>query len=174
MGCPKQHPLASTLEGSVPLAHTVSWCFFITSINLIALGLVFVELTTKPLSLTTCTLLKMVHDASASEYGNETPTSCSEPNYLPASEHDKEASSSSPIDNLPPDATLHNPPTDLRQNLFMIFITLTQLVQMIPLGAGINSGLAIGEALGASHIDSVWIVASYPLTQGAFVLIGKC
>lgn len=65
------------------------------------------------------------------------------------------------------------PPSDLRQNLFMIFITLTQLVQMIPLGVGINSGLAIGEALGASHISSVWIVASYPMTQGAFVLIGK-
>lgn len=56
----------------------------------------------------------------------------------------------------------------------MIFITLTQLVQMIPLGAGINSGLAIGKALGATRIESVWIVASYPLTQGAFVLIGKC
>lgn len=56
----------------------------------------------------------------------------------------------------------------------MTFITLTQLVQMIPLGAGINSGLAIGEALGATRIEAVWIVASYPLTQGAFVLIGEC
>lgn len=65
------------------------------------------------------------------------------------------------------------PPSELRQNLFMIFITLTQLVQMIPLGVGINSGLAIGEALDAPHINSVWIVASYPMTQGAFVLIGK-
>lgn len=64
-------------------------------------------------------------------------------------------------------------PSELRQNLFMVFITLTQLVQMIPLGAGINSGLAIGEALGATNIQSVWIVASYPLTQGSFVLIGK-
>ena len=64
-------------------------------------------------------------------------------------------------------------PSDLRQNLFMIFITMTQLVQMIPLGVGINSGLALGAALGAARIDSVWIVASYPLTQGAFVLIGE-
>lgn len=56
----------------------------------------------------------------------------------------------------------------------MVFITLTQLVQMIPLGAGINSGLAIGEALGATRVESTWIVASYPLTQGAFVLIGTC
>lgn len=60
----------------------------------------------------------------------------------------------------------------LRQNVFMIFITLTQLVQMIPLGAGINSSLSIGEALDATAVESVWIVASYPLTQGAFVLIG--
>lgn len=65
------------------------------------------------------------------------------------------------------------PPSELRQNLFMVFITLTQLVQMIPLGAGINSGLAIGKALGATNLESVWIVASYPLTQGSFVLIGK-
>ena len=61
-----------------------------------------------------------------------------------------------------------------QETTFMVFITLTQLVQMIPLGAAINSGLAIGEALGASHIQSVWIVASYPLTQGAFVLVGMC
>ena len=60
-----------------------------------------------------------------------------------------------------------------RQNFFMVFITLTQLVQMIPLGAGINSSLAIGQALGATNVQSVWIVASYPLTQGSFVLIGK-
>ena len=64
-------------------------------------------------------------------------------------------------------------PSALRQNLFMIFITLTQLVQMIPLGVGINSGLAIGAALDAPRINSVWIVASYPLTQGTFVLIGR-
>ncbi|KAE8149658.1 MFS general substrate transporter [Aspergillus avenaceus] len=63
-------------------------------------------------------------------------------------------------------------PSALRENLFMIFITLAQLVQMIPLGAGINSGLSIGKSLGATDIQSVWIVASYPLTQGAFVLIG--
>lgn len=64
-------------------------------------------------------------------------------------------------------------PSAVRENLFMVFITLTQLVQMIPLGAGVNSGLAIGDALGASNIQSVWIVASYPLTQGTFVLVGK-
>lgn len=59
-----------------------------------------------------------------------------------------------------------------RQNLILFMITLTQLVQMIPLGLGINSGLALGEALGASTVSSTWIVASYPLTSGTFVLIG--
>lgn len=63
-------------------------------------------------------------------------------------------------------------PSERRQNLFLVFVTLTQLVQMIPLGAGINSGLAIGEALGATQIQSTWVTASYPLTQGTFVLIG--
>ncbi|RAL59860.1 hypothetical protein DID88_000489 [Monilinia fructigena] len=63
-------------------------------------------------------------------------------------------------------------PSQLRENIFMVFITLTQLVQMIPLGAGINSSFAIGEALGATETQSVWIVASYPLTQGTFVLVG--
>lgn len=75
-----------------------------------------------------------------------------------------------PIQEVQPMASL----SPIQENIFLIFITLTQLVQMIPLGAGINSGLAIGEALGASQIQSVWIVASYPLTQGAFVLVGKC
>lgn len=64
-------------------------------------------------------------------------------------------------------------PSRRRQFTFMVLITLAQLVQMIPLGAGINSGLAIGEALGATALQSTWIVASYPLTQGSFVLIGK-
>lgn len=65
-----------------------------------------------------------------------------------------------------------NAPSNLRQNLFMVFITLAQLVQMVPLGAGINSSFAIGAALGATEAESVWIVASYPSTQGTFVLIG--
>ncbi|KAK6593572.1 efflux pump antibiotic resistance protein [Botrytis cinerea] len=38
-------------------------------------------------------------------------------------------------------------PSLLRQSVFMVFITLTQLVQMIPLGAGINSSFAIGASL---------------------------
>ena len=64
------------------------------------------------------------------------------------------------------------PSTPSRDNVFLIFITLAQLVQMIPLGAGINSGLVIGEALGGTQLESVWVVASYALTLGSFVLIG--
>jgi len=54
----------------------------------------------------------------------------------------------------------------------MIFVVLTQLVQMIPFGAGINSGLAIANSLGATPVQATWIAAAYPLTQGTFVLIG--
>jgi MFS family permease len=59
-----------------------------------------------------------------------------------------------------------------RKNILMIFVVLTQLVQMIPFGAGINSSLSIAKSLGASPVQSVWIAASYPLTQGTFVLMG--
>ena len=64
-------------------------------------------------------------------------------------------------------------PSEVRGNLFLLLITLTQLVQMIPLGVGINSGLALAAAVGGARINSAWIVASYPLTQGSFVLIGE-
>ena len=59
-----------------------------------------------------------------------------------------------------------------RKNILMIFVVLTQLVQMIPFGAGINSSLSIAKSLGATPIQAVWIAASYPLTQGTFVLMG--
>lgn len=123
----------------------------------------------------------MGHDSPANEHENNTTSPSPHLNDLPASGHgketDKETVLLTPNGNMSPEATLQKndtPPSALRQNLFMVFITLTQLVQMIPLGAGINSGLAIGEALGATRTASTWIVASYPLTQGAFVLIGKC
>ncbi|KAB8073643.1 MFS general substrate transporter [Aspergillus leporis] len=112
----------------------------------------------------------MTADSSSSELEVKSPESGIIDNHG----NGKESSSTAPNEALfsgasaKPGASL----STLRENLFMIFITLTQLVQMIPLGAGINSGLAIGESLGATHIQSVWIVASYPLTQGAFVLIG--
>ncbi|KAJ3550071.1 hypothetical protein NM208_g169 [Fusarium decemcellulare] len=60
----------------------------------------------------------------------------------------------------------------MQENMFLILITLTQLVQMIPLGAAINSGVAIGESLGATHIQSVLIVASYPLSQAPLFSFG--
>ncbi|KAK4115105.1 hypothetical protein N656DRAFT_795795 [Canariomyces notabilis] len=62
--------------------------------------------------------------------------------------------------------------TATHETVFLVLFTLTQLVQSIPLGAGINSGLAIGSSLGSPPSSAAWIVASYPLTQGAFVLIG--
>lgn len=112
---------------------------------------------------------KMESEFSASGPGSDSPPSSPHPLPLPPT-----TSTTSKPDsiNARPLPDSHAPPSELRQNLFMIFITLTQLVQMIPLGAGINSGLAIGEALGATRIQSTWVVASYPLTQGAFVLIG--
>ena len=124
----------------------------------------------------------MVHGSSTGEQGNDIPSPPPQPDYhqTPAIEDGKEklAVSFSPNDSSLtfPDPALQksdSPPSARRLNVFMIFITLTQLVQMIPLGAGINSSLVIGAALGATRIQSVWIVASYPLTQGSFVLIGK-
>lgn len=128
----------------------------------------------------------MPHDSQASRDSNDEvlPSDSHHSNEFGASDHGKEETSSASHLNSKtrPQITtaLQNenensnpPPSELRQNFFMVFITLTQLVQMIPLGAGINSGLAIGQALGATNIQSVWIVASYPLTQGSFVLIGK-
>jgi len=108
----------------------------------------------------------MESESLANGHGGESPPYPPQPNDIPTTTSKAEITTAiAPPRN---DA----PTSELRQTLFMIFITLTQLVQMIPLGAGINSGLAIGEALGATRIQSTWVVASYPLTQGAFVLIG--
>ncbi|KAF2122650.1 major facilitator superfamily domain-containing protein [Lophiotrema nucula] len=43
---------------------------------------------------------------------------------------------------------------------------------MIPIGAGVNGSIGIGKQLHAPPEQAVWIAASYPLTQGAFVLVG--
>ncbi|KAI0267339.1 major facilitator superfamily domain-containing protein [Gloeopeniophorella convolvens] len=44
---------------------------------------------------------------------------------------------------------------------------------MAPFGAGIDTSLAVGVALGSPNgAESAWIAASYPLTQGAFILPG--
>ncbi|KAJ9149796.1 Aminotriazole resistance protein [Pleurostoma richardsiae] len=83
-----------------------------------------------------------------------------------SSEQEKEDDGRETPHDVPP------PLSQARDVLLMILITLSQLVQTIPFGAGINTGLAIGKDLGATPVQSAWIVASYPLTQGSFVLIG--
>lgn len=58
-----------------------------------------------------------------------------------------------------------------RAYTFMILIVLTQAVQMFAYGAGIVGAFTVGRAVGASDLQSTWIAAAYPLTQGSFVLI---
>lgn len=58
-----------------------------------------------------------------------------------------------------------------RAYILMILVVLTQGVQMFAYGAGIVGSLTVGHAVGASDTLSTWIAASYPLTQGSFVLI---
>lgn len=127
-------------------------------------------------------IVNMVHELSTGEHANDIPSPPPNPDVdcAPASEDGKEKMAASlPLKEAsvvvpnPAPQPIDAVPSARRLNIFMIFITLTQLVQMIPLGAGINSSLAIGSALGATRTQSVWIVASYPLTQGSFVLIGK-
>lgn len=59
-----------------------------------------------------------------------------------------------------------------REYVFLFLIALTQMIQIMPLGVGINSGLFIGAQLGATPVQAIWVVASFPMTQGSFVLIG--
>lgn len=75
-----------------------------------------------------------------------------------------------------------------RQLAIMVFVALTQMVQMYPYSAGITGAYSIATSF---HYDSqestqiipesarksiagdaAWIAASYPLTQGTFVLMG--
>jgi len=109
---------------------------------------------------TTTSSVNTTADTVASNRPTDLPTAAIEPKLA--------ASAAAHSESRP----IADDPSESRKTLFLIFITLTQLVQSIPLGAGINSGLAIGESLGASAVASVWVVASYPLTQGTFVLIG--
>ncbi|KAG9235205.1 major facilitator superfamily domain-containing protein [Amylocarpus encephaloides] len=43
---------------------------------------------------------------------------------------------------------------------------------MMPVGAGIVTSINIGNTLGAKEGEAAWLAAAYPMTQGAFVLIG--
>ena len=46
-------------------------------------------------------------------------------------------------------------------------------IQVISFGAGIDASLALATRLGTpSPASAAWIAASYPLTQGAFILPG--
>ncbi|GJE91688.1 MFS general substrate transporter [Phanerochaete sordida] len=55
----------------------------------------------------------------------------------------------------------------------MASVVGTQLVQMVAFGGGINAGLVIPARIGETSVAATaWIAASYPLTQGAFILPG--
>ncbi|KZV66056.1 MFS general substrate transporter [Peniophora sp. CONT] len=60
-----------------------------------------------------------------------------------------------------------------RKLVIMASVVGTQLIQIISFGAGLNTALAISSQLnGPSAAGAAWIAASYPLTQGAFILPG--
>ncbi|OTB02683.1 hypothetical protein M426DRAFT_13287 [Hypoxylon sp. CI-4A] len=62
--------------------------------------------------------------------------------------------------------------TNKRRRLAItVLIVACNLMQMICNLIGIAGGLAISERLGVSGVHANWIGASYPLTQGTFVLI---
>ncbi|KAL2826018.1 MFS general substrate transporter [Aspergillus pseudoustus] len=73
-----------------------------------------------------------------------------------------------------PDATVPEKEgyKNARSVLISTSIILCQLVQLIPYGAGVNGSFKIAEEIGATPQEAAWIAASYPLTQGAFVLMG--
>ncbi|KAG0652294.1 putative MFS-type transporter [Hyphodiscus hymeniophilus] len=67
-----------------------------------------------------------------------------------------------------------NPPIELisvRAVAISVSIVASQFVQMIAYGAGVVAATTIAADLGNAN-DGSWIAASYPLTQGAFVLMG--
>lgn len=75
-----------------------------------------------------------------------------------------------------------------RQIAIVVFVSLAQAVQMYPYGAGVASAFSVATSflndterstqvvpLGAEariSADAAWVAASYPLTQGTFVLMG--
>ncbi|KAL6697389.1 major facilitator superfamily domain-containing protein [Trichoderma pleuroticola] len=71
-----------------------------------------------------------------------------------------------------PNAEQGVPLSSLRAIFIAAVLIFTQLVQIAPFGAGVAAAASIGHTLNASESQSAWIAASYPLTQGAFVLAG--
>ncbi|KAH6699982.1 major facilitator superfamily domain-containing protein [Leptodontidium sp. MPI-SDFR-AT-0119] len=59
-----------------------------------------------------------------------------------------------------------------QQLAILVSLILSQAVQIIPFGVGIAGGLSIAKSLGSDAGGAAWIVASYSMTQGTFVLIG--
>ncbi|KZV66058.1 MFS general substrate transporter [Peniophora sp. CONT] len=60
-----------------------------------------------------------------------------------------------------------------RKLVIMASVVGTQLIQVISFGTGIDTSLALAMQLGTpSPASAAWIAASYPLTQGAFILPG--
>lgn len=62
----------------------------------------------------------------------------------------------------------HNTLSNIRSYGIMSSLVLSQLVQMIPYGVGINSGITIASHFGASEFESAWIAASYPYVKHPF------
>ncbi|KAF4171054.1 hypothetical protein CNMCM8927_003790 [Aspergillus lentulus] len=64
-------------------------------------------------------------------------------------------------------------PTKRRRMTIIVFIVLSNMVQMISNMVGLAAGLEISKILGAAvgPGKANWAAASYPLTQGTFVLI---
>ncbi|KAF2802679.1 MFS general substrate transporter [Mytilinidion resinicola] len=59
-----------------------------------------------------------------------------------------------------------------RRVAIAVFVLLANLVQMISNGATVAGGFQIGRDLGVRDVRlSNWVAASYPLTQGSFVLV---
>ncbi|KAI9068001.1 MFS general substrate transporter [Trametes sanguinea] len=67
----------------------------------------------------------------------------------------------------------HEDLSDARKNVIMVSVVGTQLVQLVAFGGGVLAGRVVPAALGeTSQAANAWVAASYPLTQGAFILPG--
>ncbi|KAF2141172.1 uncharacterized protein K452DRAFT_228696 [Aplosporella prunicola CBS 121167] len=64
------------------------------------------------------------------------------------------------------------PASPKRRVAIAVFVLLANLVQMISNGSTVAGGFEIGKELGVRDVRlSNWVAASYPLTQGTFVLV---
>ena len=63
---------------------------------------------------------------------------------------------------------LHHELGNARRYAIMASLVLSQLVQMVPYGAGINSSYVIAAQLGGTELEASWIAASYPYVLPSF------